>query len=1051
MRACGPRPDTSNPPPMRRPPFSLVIALVLFTAVTVERSALLEDLAKIAHTRTVGPRLSISPNHRACPGKIPPDGTIPVSHCRPDSLALVAAPTVSRLWRRTRKALNTRHARALHAAGLLGLLWSSSGTVSINESLSSLQRAATLSDLSPHVLGDVSAAYLIRAGETQNPRDLEEAVASAEEALALEPNSLVARFNLALALDWIGLNGQARDAWARYLLVDSTSGWAEEARGRLRALAADDAAPAPPPGPSASAAQIQAYVAGNAQQARLHGWDRLLWEWGEAFLRGDEVGAADWLRQAQALGDALVRRGGDATLGEAVHAIRAHSGDRAPTRVLAQAHVAYAMGQAAYYRVDHKGARPHFARVLEIRPPSPQLMSWARLFHAAMRAQDGELDQAAGALQVLARSDTLQYPALAGRARWVLGTVLLRDGRYDQALRAVDDGARLLGRVGETEHQGGAQYVAADAQFHMGATLAAHAAVHRVLIALRRDRRSVWLLNALALAARTAEADGLPAAALRFQDERVALAERIGLPVRIAEARLGRARILAAAGMLSRARADIEASESLVDSVPEGNPRTWIETELHFARADYFAASHPARAAANLDTVLTADGSLIAPRRLRARVGRAEARLALGNVSGATADLDTASLLLEEERDSIARSEFRASLVETARGVFDRLAILRLAAGDTVGALRYLERGRTSFGPTVHGSSGAAGEPLRVLDGEVAVVYALVGDTLLTWTVAGTSVLLVRQTVDRRSLIGTIETLRSSLEGGEDGRSLRPPLAALYDRLVAPVESRLGGGDTTLVVVADGELASVPFSALYDRRRGRYLVEARPLRYAGSLRDAARAREGGASRGEKPLLIADPEFDPRLHPGLARLPWARREVDSIAAAYPDHALLTDAEASREALAAAFNDTDVVHFAGHAVFDDQRPERSYLVTAGAQGRGWLTAGEMEDLPLRHVDLFVLSACQTLRSRSARAGGFAGFAGALLDAGAGGVVGSLWRVDDRLTAPLMVEFHRAYRRSGDGPRALRDAQLRLLRSSDPALRSPAAWAGFRYAGN
>jgi CHAT domain-containing protein len=46
---------------------------------------------------------------------------------------------------------------------------------------------------------------------------------------------------------------------------------------------------------------------------------------------------------------------------------------------------------------------------------------------------------------------------------------------------------------------------------------------------------------------------------------------------------------------------------------------------------------------------------------------------------------------------------------------------------------------------------------------------------------------------------------------------------------------------------------------------------------------------------------------------------------------------------------------------------------------------------------------------------------------------------------------VEFHTEFRRSGDGPAALRAAQLRLLRASDPAQRSPAAWAGFRYAGN
>lgn len=1038
---------------MRRPPLSLSAVAAVLLAFAVERRGLVDDLARIAPARTVGPRLSISSDYRACSHDVPPGGLIPVMRCGSGKQAPVAMPAVARLWTRARKELHSpRPAEALHTAGLLDLLWARRGSTALDESIASLQRAASLGQLPSRPLGDISAAYLIRAGETQNTRDLLEAISSAERALAADPKSPVARFNLALALDWLGLEGQARQAWAQYLAIDSTSGWADEARTRMRALAAA-IAPATPPGPGASDAQIRAYATRSPQEARLHGWDYLLGEWGEAVLGGETERAENRLRQAGTIGDALVRRGGDATLAEAVRAIRLRSADRAATSTLARAHLEYARGQAAYHAVDYTSARAHFSRALELRTPSRQLESWARLFHTAMVAQDGKLSEAESALRPLAASDTLRYPALAGRSRWVLGTVLLRAGRYEQAMDAAEDGARLLGRAGEREHQGGARYVAADAQFYLGATLAAHGAAHRALATLRGQRRSVWLLNTLAAAARTAEADGLTAAALRFQNERVELAHRLGLAVRIAEARLARARLLAAAGMLPRARADIEASQPLVDSLPDGISRHWLETELRFARADYLATHHPARAAANLDSVLAGVGTLMAPRRLRAYVGRAGARLALRNVPGATEDLDSASILLARERGAIARTEFRASLVEAARGVFDRLTMLRVAAGDTAGALHYLERGRASFGSAGR-DTAAVRERWRMQPGEVAVSYALIGDTLLAWTVAGTSARLTRQTVNRASLIASIEELRLSLERGEDGAAVRRPLAELHSRLITPLESRLGDENTTLVIVADGELAAVPFSALYDARRDRHLVEAHPLRYAGSLHDATRSRVRDPARAPRTLLVADPAFDARAHPGLPRLPGARREADSIAATYPRHAVLADTAADASALEAALAGAAVVHFAGHAVFDDQRPERSYLVLApepATARRGWLTATEMENLPLGHVDLFVLSACQTLRSQNARSGGFAGFAGALLDAGAGGVVGSLWRVDDELTTPLMTEFHRAYHRSGQGPLALREAQLRLLRSPDAALRSPAAWAGFRYAGS
>lgn len=80
-----------------------------------------------------------------------------------------------------------------------------------------------------------------------------------------------------------------------------------------------------------------------------------------------------------------------------------------------------------------------------------------------------------------------------------------------------------------------------------------------------------------------------------------------------------------------------------------------------------------------------------------------------------------------------------------------------------------------------------------------------------------------------------------------------------------------------------------------------------------------------------------------------------------------------------------------------------------------------------------------------------GGFAGFAGPLLAGGTGGVVASLWRVDDAATRALMSEFHRQYHVSGDAAGALRRAQIRMLRGPDPQFRPPAAWAGFMYAGS
>jgi CHAT domain-containing protein len=257
-----------------------------------------------------------------------------------------------------------------------------------------------------------------------------------------------------------------------------------------------------------------------------------------------------------------------------------------------------------------------------------------------------------------------------------------------------------------------------------------------------------------------------------------------------------------------------------------------------------------------------------------------------------------------------------------------------------------------------------------------------------------------------------------------------------------------------LVIIAEGKIATVPFAALRNRRRGRYLVEDHVLRFATSLADAVRPARR-ARNSESVLVIADPAIDPIATPGMERLSGAMEEAAMIARQYPRTTVLNDSAATPAALRAALPRADLVHYAGHAVFDDEQPHRSYLALAPehgrrGQGRGRLTAEEVSAFDLRKVRLVVLSACSTIRSDLGRSGGFSGLAGSFLSARAGGVLGILWRVDDDRAAFLMSEFYRSRRMYENPAAALRDAQLRMLRSPRVSMRSPGAWAGAEYMG-
>ena len=82
------------------------------------------------------------------------------------------------------------------------------------------------------LLTDLAAAYLARRG----PDDPARARDAAERAVEAEPRRAEAWFNLALAAEALDLPVRAADAWRKFLELDRTSGWADEARHHLDRL-----------------------------------------------------------------------------------------------------------------------------------------------------------------------------------------------------------------------------------------------------------------------------------------------------------------------------------------------------------------------------------------------------------------------------------------------------------------------------------------------------------------------------------------------------------------------------------------------------------------------------------------------------------------------------------------------------------------------------------------------------------------------------------------------------------------------------------------------
>jgi tetratricopeptide (TPR) repeat protein len=105
-----------------------------------------------------------------------------------------------------------------------------------NRAIPILEKAAGDNPNDAKLLNDVSAAYLVLA-ERDNSKDAaSHALAMANRALEIDRLMPEALFNRALALQLSGLNEDAKAAWQAFLTIDDRSGWADEARTRLRIL-----------------------------------------------------------------------------------------------------------------------------------------------------------------------------------------------------------------------------------------------------------------------------------------------------------------------------------------------------------------------------------------------------------------------------------------------------------------------------------------------------------------------------------------------------------------------------------------------------------------------------------------------------------------------------------------------------------------------------------------------------------------------------------------------------------------------------------------------
>ncbi|MCB0032899.1 MAG: CHAT domain-containing protein, partial [Anaerolineales bacterium] len=321
------------------------------------------------------------------------------------------------------------------------------------------------------------------------------------------------------------------------------------------------------------------------------------------------------------------------------------------------------------------------------------------------------------------------------------------------------------------------------------------------------------------------------------------------------------------------------------------------------------------------------------------------------------------------------------------------------------------------------------------------LAYYEAGDQLAAVVVQGQQITarLLNTTVDEVARQWQ-QTRRFVLRPQTPLEAVNARLGRLYDLLLRPLEDVLESSER-LLILPHRILYQIPVAALYDTVTHRYALEQWICYYAPSATIWSWCQQRRTAVEAASLLVGYPgEPDQADY-----LPAVRGEIEAIAELVVQPRLLFGAEATAAQVLLSMRHKRLVHLAGHAFYDGERPLDSGMPLA--EGR-WLRAA---DLYLRYgmLDgaLVVLSGCETGKGHAA-GGEVLGLVSAFLYAGARTILSGLWKVDDVATAALMGRFYEELAADQGAAVALREAQLALLANRETA--APYFWAPFTING-
>lgn len=976
-----------------------------------------------------------------------------------------------------------------------------------DKAIDQFEKALKLDERNARLYSDLGAALLEKgiASELngEQGKSYEEFGRSNEhlsKALELDGSLLEALFNRALCRERMNLDRQAEEDWKKYLEKDRNSGWANEARQRLKKIEERSTSPS-----QVREQLFQDFMEAHGRKDDDEAWklisqsrdstgssieNRLVDDYLDLASKGQSKSAEEFLNALSYAGDLESQRANDLFVRDLVRFYKVATPRQRQN--ITEGRAAMRRGRECFSRPD---STPDFDAALEFHGRAKELFERATDTCGAMYAvynlgncytQKPRADLALPLYEPLAQScERAQYKWLHAQTLSAMANARLYFRDFSAAMELTERSMNLSKEIGD--NFGFLRSLFQFAEEHRYVNKPQKALdLHVRDLALSRAKllppAQLWK-SYFSIGLTYYQLD-LHSTAIDFQREALKLALEAGDSRFICRSYNYLAMLLAREGNYAEAKSNIERALDIGNAFTKRDVRIEVTAPcfqqlgyVHRQLGDFKKATE------NYDQAIQFYDELnLKFFSYTARKEKLLSCMESGECESLAADMETLLNLFEEQRSKILEESSRSTYFDAEQGIYDiAIEYEFYKKKDAERAFDYSERSR---GRSLTDSTNNSGkivdnpyDPDRKFDetsqpksiddirflmpAEAQVLqYAVLRNSVLIWVVNKSRDKFFAASEDvpigdlNKRVKNFLDLISRSSESDFDEFSDQSKY--LYDLLIKPVENAL---DPTrlLCIVPDKILNHLPFAALRSQSSGKYFVVRQERGFVLSPSStlfaisSEAARERNSSNTERLLSVGNPLFDRKSFPGYAPLGSADTEARAIAKCYGSQDPLIGASATKQRVMDEMETADVIHLATHAITDPWNPLRSKLLLAkGASDKdsdGILRADEIYKLDLSHTKLVVLSACQTGIERYYGGEGMVGLSRPFIAKRIPLVVASLWKVNSESTADLMISFHK-FRKQGGLPtaEALRKAQIQMMEDAGTVNHLPYHWASF-----